>query len=129
MKASSVVAGHSLLPTTHIIHTLRWLTVDTSITTSPAQSCSAAALTRYRIARNFCWCKFSHIWPKSPQNKFSYILISHARATRSHPYSSPMAYSTAWCSRSRFRSLLSFCFDCTTDQESLGRLFKDMAQL
>ena len=46
MKASSAVAGHSLLPTTRIIHTLRWLTVDTSTTTIRAQSSSAAALTR-----------------------------------------------------------------------------------
>ena len=57
---------------------------------------------RYHIAGNFRWCKFSHIWPKSPQNKFSYVLISHARATRPHPCSSPMAYSTAWQYCSRF---------------------------
>ena len=46
MTASSAVAGHSLFPTTHIICTLRWLTVDTSTTTSPAQSSNAAPLTR-----------------------------------------------------------------------------------
>ena len=83
----------------------------------------------YRIAGNFRWCKFSYIWPKSPQNKFSYVLISHARATRPRLCSSPMAYSTAWWSRSRFMSLFSFCFDRTTDQESLSRPLKDLAQL
>ena len=60
----------------------------------------------YRIVGNFRWCKFLYIWPKSPQNKISYILISHAKATRPHPCSSPMAYSTAWWSHSRFMSLL-----------------------
>ena len=53
----------------------------------------------YCIAGNFRWCKFSHIWLKSPQNKFLYILISHARATRPRPC---MAYSTARRYRSRF---------------------------
>ena len=54
----------------------------------------------YHIAGNFRWCKFSYIWPKSPQNKFLYVLISYARATRPHPCSSPMAYSTEWWSLS-----------------------------
>ena len=47
MKASSVVAGHSLFPTTRIIHTRggSQLTLVGS-TKSPAQSSSAAALTR-----------------------------------------------------------------------------------
>ena len=43
MKACSVVDGLNLFPTTNIMHTVRWLTVDTSTTTSPAQSCSAGA--------------------------------------------------------------------------------------
>ena len=47
----------------------------------------------YCIVGNFCWCNFSHIWPKSPQNNFSYVLISHARTTRPRLCSSPMAYS------------------------------------
>ena len=46
VKATSVLADHSLLPTTHIIPTPRWLTADTITTKSPAQSSSAAALTR-----------------------------------------------------------------------------------
>ena len=52
----------------------------------------------YRIAGNFHWCKFSYIWTKSPQNKFSHVLISYARAARPHPSSSPtvkIACSTA----------------------------------
>ena len=47
-------------------------------------------------SRKFLLVQFSYIWPKIPQNKFSYVLILHARATRPHPCSSPMAYSTAW---------------------------------
>ena len=39
--------------------------------------------------------QISYIWPKSPQNKFLFVLISHAQATRPCPCSSPMAYSTA----------------------------------
>ena len=38
MKASLAAAGHSLFPTTYMIYTVRWLTVDTISTTSPAQS-------------------------------------------------------------------------------------------
>ena len=82
---------------------------------------------RYRIAENFRWCKFSHTWPKSPQNELLYVLISHARATRPRSCSSPMACNTAWRYRSRFMSLYSFCFDRTTDKESLGRPLKDLA--
>ena len=77
---------------------------------------------------NSCWCKFPYILPKIPQNKLSHVLISYARATRPHPCSSPMAYSAAWCTRSRFMSLFSFCFDRTNDQQSLGRLLKDLAK-
>ena len=56
---------------------------------------------------NFCWCKFSYIWPKSPQNKFSHVLISYTRVTRPHPHSSPMAHSTAQWSLSRFMASVS----------------------
>ena len=46
-------------------------------------------------SEKFSLVQISHIWPKSPQNKFSYVLISHARVTKPLPCSSPMAYSTA----------------------------------
>ena len=40
----------------------------------------------HRIAGKFHWCKFLYIWPKTPQNKFSYVLISYARAARDHAH-------------------------------------------
>ena len=39
---------------------------------------------KYGIVGYFRWCMFSYIWPKSPQNKFSYVLILHAKAHASH---------------------------------------------
>ena len=59
----------------------------------------------YHIAGNIRWCKISDIWPKTH--------------TISRPCRSPMAYSTAWWSCSRFMKLYSFHFDHMTDQESL----------
>ena len=59
----------------------------------------------YCIAGNIRWCKISDIWPKAH--------------TIPHPCRSPMAYSTAWWSCSRFMKLYSFHFDRMTDQESL----------
>ena len=41
MKARLAAANYSLFPATNTIHTLRWLTIDTSTTTSPAQSSNA----------------------------------------------------------------------------------------
>ena len=61
----------------------------------------------YHIVGNLHWCKSSYVWPKCPQNKFSYVLISHDRAARPHPCSSPMTFSTA-CP-----GLWAFCFDRT----------------
>ena len=36
----------------------------------------------YHIVGKFLLVQISYIWPKGPQNKFSYVLISYARATR-----------------------------------------------
>ena len=76
--------------------------------------------TEYRIAGKFRWCKFSYIWPKSPQNEFSYVLISHTRATRPHLCLRP-TLQHGDLAPGLWSSLFSFYFDCTTDQESLGR--------
>ena len=82
---------------------------------------------KYCIVGNFCWFKFSYTRPKSIQNQF--CMFPHASATRPRSYSSPMVYSIAWWSCSRFMSFLaSFYFDCTTDQESLGRPRKDLVK-
>ena len=66
-----------------------------------------------------------YIWPKNPQNKFSYVLISYARAM---PMQLTYGLQHSIVISLQVHELFSFCFDRTTYQESLGRPLKDLAK-
>ena len=97
--------NHTILPTGQKDGMTRTLSIPEGTTMDQSAFRFRNDQQKHCIAGNIRWCKISDIWPKAH--------------TIPRPCRSPMAYSTAWWSCSRFMKLYSFHFDRMTDQESL----------